>query len=294
MIYRYIFFLFIIILFGCSHNKEKNAITQKTKDTAKAKNTSKKITHADTVARYTGPDDTVPKVSVPEGAIQIITDNQPVDTINRAYYLESVNLDSGEIEPTEMKLHWKGVFERKDGSAYVKDVRLKFERAESETDEDGKKTGWLVTGDNKDEGFYLSGIDDITDGPFKLVKLNKTTLYPGEMAEFNYNGVAYTFYAKGFKKDGDIYNYRLYLLANVKGHYFNQLLASEDHFGDEMHWEEDATISIAFVGDIDGDKIPDVVIERGAEFEGDSQLFLSKAAGDNAILKHITGFGQSD
>jgi len=294
MINKYVFFLFIVTLLGCGNKQRKKPITNKINTTTTSTTTLRKTTPSDTVARYTGPDDTLPKVIVPEDARQVITDNEPVDTVNRAYYLENVNLDSGEIEPKEMKLHWKGVFTRKDGSAYVKDVRLKFERAESETDEDGKKTGWLVAGDDKNEGFYLSGVNDLIDGPFQCVKLSKTTLYPGEKEEFNYNGVNYTFYAKGFKKNGDIYNYRLYLLANVKGHCFNQLLASEEHFGDEMHWEEDATISIAFIGDIDGDKIPDVVIERGAEFEGDSQLFLSKAAGNNAILKHITGFGQSD
>lgn len=282
------------MLLGCNRNKETSKTVKKNNVIIKAKTISKKAASPDTVARYTGPDDTVPKVVVPEDVIQVVTYNQTVDTINQSYYLEETNLNKDDIEPKEMKLRWKGVFTRKDGTAYIKDVQLRFERAQSETDEDGQKTGWLVKSDIKDEGFFLSGVDDLTDGPVQQVKLTKTMLYPGEKQEFNYNGVDYTFYAKGFKKDGDIYNYKLFLLANVKGHYFNQLLASEDHFGDEMHWEADATISIEFVGDIDGDKIPDVVIGRAAEFEGDSQLFLSKPAGDNAILKHVTGFGQSD
>jgi len=294
MMHRSIPFLYIVMLLGCNRNKETSKTVKKNNVIIKAKTISKKAASPDTVARYTGPDDTVPKVVVPEDVIQVVTYNQTVDTINQSYYLEETNLNKDDIEPKEMKLRWKGVFTRKDGTAYIKDVQLRFERAQSETDEDGQKTGWLVKSDIKDEGFFLSGVDDLTDGPVQQVKLTKTMLYPGEKQEFNYNGVDYTFYAKGFKKDGDIYNYKLFLLANVKGHYFNQLLASEDHFGDEMHWEADATISIEFVGDIDGDKIPDVVIGRAAEFEGDSQLFLSKPAGDNAILKHVTGFGQSD
>lgn len=288
-----ILLILIAAIFGCTHHKaNKNAVTQHLR--TKTETLSKKTISSDTLVRYTGPDDTVPKVVIPDGTIQVATHNQPVDTINKSYLLEAVLLNKDEIEPVEMKLPWKGLFFRKDRTAYIKNTRLAFEPAQSETDEEGQKTGWQVKCDNKDDGYFLSGINDLAEGPVQRVTLIQTTLYPGEKQEFTYNGVSYTIYARGFKKDGDIYNYKLFLLANIKGHYFNQLLASEEHFGDQMHWEADAIISINFVGDIDGDRIPDLIISRSAEFSGDSYLLLSKSAGDNAILKDITSFGTSD
>src|ERR1700756_5656813 len=88
MMSRYILCAFILLAFGCKSNKITRNIAKS--DTAKhAKSTNKKV-YPDTIARYTGPDDTVPKVVIPEKVLQIALNIQPIDT-NRNFLLSGLS-----------------------------------------------------------------------------------------------------------------------------------------------------------------------------------------------------------
>ncbi|TFF36303.1 hypothetical protein [Mucilaginibacter psychrotolerans] len=84
-------------------------------------------------------------------------------------------------------------------------------------------------------------------------------------------------------------------MAKVKGNNINQLIRS---LGNDvaLHHGNDAVdnIFIDFIGDIDGDKIPDIIISDAGYAFGSTSLYLSKPAGDGAILKRAADFGQSN
>jgi hypothetical protein len=237
--------------------------------------------------------DTVPKVTIPAGTIQIITEGKP-DSTEKIYLLEACDANVDEVQPFEPKLSWQGLFCTKD-TAYIKNTKLKFSREQSEIDEDGKVTGWRITSDNKDLGYFISGAG-LIEGPINEVKITKKSIVPGEKEVFNYNNIIYTIYATGYydAKNEDFSNYKLFLMANVKGHIFNQLLMSTPNLGDQMAIEGDEQIQISFIGDIDGDNIPDFILNRYGEFHGFIYLYLSKSAGDKAVLKDVAMFGNTD
>jgi hypothetical protein len=74
-------------------------------------------------------------------------------------------------------------------------------------------------------------------------------------------------------------NYRLFIKATINGTERNQMLVSSRAF-------DDAMIEILFAGDIDGDNIPDLIINTSYHYNAIvPTLYLSKPAGDKEILK---------
>jgi len=242
------------------------------------------------------PDDTIPEVIIPAGTIQVLT-NHPghfkngIKTLGCGSYNQQTF-----VGPKSAKLQWKGLFESKT-RFYISDTKLRLKREHSELDEDkNQKTGWLVNCDNKDTNIILiNAAKYVVNGPVKKALVSTTLYYAGQKLEFKYYGVKYTLYTTGFKRNGRIFNYKLFLLAKVKGHYFNQLLASlppDVRFGDggDMSTE----VEIEFAGDVDGDKIPDFIISESGYSAGFSYLYLSRAAGKKAILREVSFYGDTD
>jgi hypothetical protein len=241
------------------------------------------------------PTDTVPKIVIPAGTIQVSEGQIDTTSTIKILYVSDYNEQDG-INPKDAKLDWKGLF-YKGADFYLKSTKIKLTPEHSEMDDkESQQTGWRLTCDNKDDNIILiHGAGSIADGrvikAFNFAKLP----YAGQKFEFNYYGTTYTLYTTGYKKDGFVYNYKLFLMANVKGHYFNQLLISlppDITFGGEGEMSE--LVEIEFAGDLDGDKIPDFIITGSGFPYANTYLYLSKPAGDKAILKLVSYFGSSD
>jgi hypothetical protein len=246
------------------------------------------------------PDDTVPKVVIPAGTIQVGYEQAGYEETNKLnkiniLWCSDYNQQDG-VGPKDAKLNWKGLFHRNE-NFYIRSTKLKFIKEHSEMDEEeSQKTGWRLECDNKDNNIILiHGAAGLINGPVKKALLSTKLYYAGQKLTFNYYGNRYTLYTTGTKRNGKIYNYKLFLLAKVKGHYYNQLLHSLDadialDDGGEMA----ETVEIEFAGDIDGDNIPDFIIDASGFPYGYTHLFLSKPAGSKAILKLVSAFGTSD
>ncbi len=288
-----IYFTGILSLLSCHHTIEKKLMASNVKLAVKLhKPEVKKV--RDTLVI---PEDTVPDIIVPDNTVQVGEDK--VDTTSKIKLLSdgSSYTAQDDVNSKDAKLHWKGIFYNK-GNYYIKPTKIRLTKEHSELDDDDKsdqKTGWRVKCTEKDSCLQLiSGVDNLIAGPIKQVK-PIDFYYAGQKQEFDYQGIKYTLYTTGSKRGAYIYNFKIYLMANVKGHYINQLIRSLGnevalhHGGDEVD-----TIFIDFIGDIDGDKIPDIIISDGGYAFGSTSIYLSTPAGNNAIVRLVGYFSQSD
>jgi hypothetical protein len=238
-------------------------------------------------------EDTIPQITIPEGTIQVAY--KDVETTSKINILQVADYKKQDIDPKVAKSNWAGLFYDKINNFYINPTKLQFKTKHSEFDEE-KKAGWHITCNVKDENIILiTGATDLVNGPVKKALLSTPLNHAGQKLEFIYNGVSYTLYTTGYKKHGKIYNCKLFLLAKVKGHYFNQILYSLDpdialNGGGDMS----ESLEIEFAGDLDGDKIPDFIIATSGYSYGNTYLYLSGPAGNKAILKQVAFLGISD
>ncbi|MDB5157916.1 MAG: hypothetical protein JWR50_2623 [Mucilaginibacter sp.] len=266
------------ILFSCKQKPtEKKAIIKKS-------DTLKSVLNNVILSKFTSSEDTIPKITIPMGTIQVTT-NDIIDSSLKVSILAPGEYNSEEAIQVTNRRNWKGVF-KINGQYYIKKTGIQILKIRSQTDKDDEKTGLIVKTINKDSCEILMSGADVKEGPVRTVLL-KSQLFPGQKQEFNYNGVMYTFYATGFKKDRQISNYKLFLMANVKGHNFNQLLFTILDYGDYTERESEENLTLEFAGDMDGDGIPDFIIIPSTQFWSDATLYLSKQAGNKAIVKPV-------
>jgi len=273
-------FVASLFLLSCQH------ATKKTLAVTKPDNIKHSINVQSVTDTLTIPEDTIPKIVIPDGTIQV--GQNPLDTTNKVKILDAGNIDYNEdIDPKEAKLNWQGLFYNK-GNFYVKPTRIKIISQHSQKyDEANQKTGWQVKCDVKDSCFILiNGVDNLIKGIIKRFPWSGDFYYAGQKKKFNYDGVTYTLYTTGAKRDGKACNLKLFLMANVKGHNFNQQIES---LGECMA-DDPTSINIGFIGDIDGDKIPDFITNVDGYGGGETSVYLSKSAGDDAILKLVAVF----
>jgi len=284
-----VYFICAVFLISCNHT-DKKVIAKVDIKSANTKRIANIQRVNDTLAI---PDDTIPKIIIPEGTIQIGEDK--LDTTSKVkiiYNSDVLNNGVNNVDPEYSKLNWKGIFYSKD-NYYIKPTKTKVSKERPSPAEDpSEEPIWILKCEIKDSCFRLiSGVDNLSVGPIKRVKI-ADFYYAGQKQEFNYEGVVYTLYTTGTKKNGNIYNFKLFLMAKVKGHTFNQLLYS---LGNDVALHNGGdnvdTIFISLVGDIDGDKIPDFIIDDGGYAFGSSRFYLSTPAGNNAILK-LVGYSE--
>lgn len=219
--------------------------------------------------------------------IRVATD-YPKDTIYPANILTSGGVfHQDEVDPKSPTYRWKGIF-KSDTGYYVSDTKIKLSKDyDAVMDDEGQKTGWTVATNIKDSCILLiSGTDYLQNRQIQKIKLGKEQILPGENYQFVYNSVTYTLYATGNKKRESpksdafvVSNYKLFLKASVNGQSYNQLLVSISNF-------DDAMTTLLFVGDIDGDNIPDMIIDTTNHYDAEvPTLYLSKRAKSGTLLK---------
>lgn len=191
-----------------------------------------------------------------------------------------------EVGKEDRNRSWYGIFQNSNGY-YIDTTRIVTKRVQDPVDEDGTLNGWDVKTTNSDTSLLLfAGVNGIDKHQIKPVSLRKNEILPGESVTYTYNGITYTLYATGNKHKenakSDYYivnNYQLFITATVNGTERTQLLVSSRGFDDEM-------IDILFAGDIDGDNIPDLIINTSYHYNAIvPTLYLSKPAGEKEVLK---------
>jgi hypothetical protein len=193
---------------------------------------------------------------------------------------------SDEVDPKWAKFNWQGIF-KKDDSYYAAKTDVIIRHAYDAIADD--KTGWEIKTSIKDSAILLvSNIDNLTDQKIKRINLSKSQLLPGESEDFICNGKTCTLYALGSKRSespgSDIYSvkdYKLFLKVKKDGVEYNQLMVATND-------ETDTFANILFVGDIDGDGMPDFIVDTTKHENSEVQtLYLSKPSGKKSLLKVI-------
>jgi hypothetical protein len=283
----------VVLLTSCNHSANKTIATT----SVKSANFKNKLNYKKAKDTLAIPEDTIPKITIPDSTIQVGEDK--ADTTCKAKILQDGSYNAQDsVGPKDAKLDWKGICYNK-GNYYIKPLKISFTKEHSEFDDDDKpeqKTGWFLKYSIKDSCLrIIGGVENLIVGPVKKAKLNYF-YYAGQKQEFNYEGVNYTLYSTGSKRNGEICNFKLFLMAKVKGHMYNQLLLSLGNTvalgskgGDSEYY-----VDLEFVGDIDGDKIPDFIIEEGGFPFESTFLYLSRPAGNKSILKLVANFYTSD
>jgi hypothetical protein len=195
-----------------------------------------------------------------------------------------------EIWPNVQNEKWFGIFKDK-GGYYISKTTIEAKRvhdAIADDENSDKKTGWKIKTTIKDTSFLLiSGLNYLDNHRIEEVTFGKYII-PGDSLKIEYKGNSYNFYATGMKlnqsKDFDIYNiynYKIFLKAKINGTEKTQLLVASPR-------NNDALASILFIGDIDGDKILDIVIDTANHYNADKPtLYLSKPIEGDEILKMV-------
>jgi hypothetical protein len=135
--------------------------------------------------------------------------------------------------------------------------------------------------------FLFSGLGEYyNSGPIKDANNGETIeMTPGRRFDFLYGEVGYTFEAEGETDktdEGHIKNYTLSF--GITDEQRRQTLVAHDR-------TEDAVAKILFIGDIDGDDVPDVILDATHHYEFKRiQLFLSGTKQKEELLHFETEY----
>lgn len=214
----------------------------------------------------------------------------PIDSIFTTKVLTIGTFHDEEVWDGAEKIDWYGLFEGKD-FAYIDKVRIKtnkvYDPIRDETEND--KTGWDIETFNEDPAILLIEKQSyLAPRSIQRAILTKDQIFPGDTIRINYLGINYEIFATGGKEKVqndpewyDVWNYKLYLKAIVSGQQRQSLLVARPNFDDQM-------INLIFAGDIDGDRILDLIIDTSRHYNVSSPtIYLSKPANRGEIVKPI-------
>lgn len=218
----------------------------------------------------------------------------PDDTNFMAKILTTGIFHEDEVWAGADKLKWFGLFYNQS-NVYLAETKITASRVHDEIVDDFEddKTGWEIKTMNQDTAYMLiADLDFLKNRKIEPLDLPKYQLYPGDSLQFNYLGVEYCLYAAGNKRKHDedgvwyeVWNYRLYLAAKIKGQWKRDLLVACPSF-------DDAMIDLIFAGDIDGDGFLDLIIDTSNHYNGmNPTLFLSKPAEKGHLIKAVGEHG---
>ncbi len=214
----------------------------------------------------------------------------PVDSTLSTKILPVGTFHHDEVWDNAAQLKWFGLFKRGE-RYYLEKTKIRTKRVHDmivDEDED-EKTGWEVTSNNKDSCIMLvEALPYLKNRKVQAVKLDTTSIYPGDTLSFRYLDVDYTLFATGNKKkeredqEGfEIWNYNLYLTATIDGRFRQSLLAANPGYNSYP-------VQLIFAGDIDGDNVLDLIIDTYTKENADTPtLYLSKPADEGEIVKPV-------
>jgi hypothetical protein len=214
----------------------------------------------------------------------------PIDSSFSTKVLTVGTFHDDEVWEGADKQKWFGLFHNKNGF-YISETKLTIKRVFDEIvdENENERTGWEIQTVNKDTSIILmGGLNTLTSHIIQQAILPKEQVFPGDTLRINYLGIDYKIYATGSKKKVqddpewfDVWNYKLYLEATIKGQLHTSLLIAQPNFDDEM-------INIMFAGDIDGDGVLDLIIDTSSDYNATSPtIYFSSPATNGEVVKPI-------
>lgn len=155
-------------------------------------------------------------------------------------------------------------------------------------DDTSQKTGWEVRTDIVDTAIiHLSGIANIQEGIINDVQLPVEFVKVGDTTTFNFEGISYKLYASGLNRNNNVddfmnvVNYKMYLETTIDSKRIAQVIFAASKF-------DDAFPSIIFIGDIDKDGKPDILLNAVWHYnEFVPALYLSGERQEGQILQLV-------
>lgn len=246
-------------------------------------NTENKIVSVDTLTA---------KTVTESGSIIYDYSSFPLDSTFTTKVLTVGTFHGDEVWENASQLKWFGLFNGQNGY-YLKQTKIKTISVNDPVldENETEKTGWEVQAVNKDTCLILiEPLPFFEDKSIQGVRLTKNYIYPSDTVSFKYLGVDYKIFATGGKKKAqddpewfDVWNYKLYVTATIKGQTRKSLLVAQPNFDDQM-------INLIFAGDIDGDGILDLIIDTSRHYNATSPtIYLSRPADSREVVKPIGG-----
>lgn len=214
------------------------------------------------------------------------TDGSYTEVSYPSFILMPYQYHGEEVTAAMKKADWYSLH-KKDNNYFLEPAKLKFENVfDGIVDNDTNiRTGIKVTGQNDDD-IFIANAGTLKTGALNSVSLDTNIVLPGKSFYFDYGDAHYRLYASGYRyKEGDeghfsVRNYTMYLEKQEKGVTTKQPIAAIPNM-----YEFDTVPVILFVGDLDGDNEPDMVLNTVMYNSSSLVLYLSGNAEQGQLLK---------
>jgi len=186
--------------------------------------------------------------------------------------------------------NWTGIFKQNQNYTVEKTAVNISKAHDTIVDCTGKNTGKKISAANPKDCFLLMNNIAVTERNIDVITTNTIVIHPEKPYEFQFNNIDYILSAvsksyDALNQDETHFNtkgYELYLEKKENGVTKKQLLLFEKNFDDQM-------TKILFIGDIDGDTIPDLLINTSNHYNSSvPTIYLSKDADTGKILKIVS------
>lgn len=213
----------------------------------------------------------------------------PLESKHIGQILTPTIYHNDEIDNSMFHNDWVGLY-RNDAGFYTKKTDLTIEPTyDPIVDSEGQKTGWEIRINEKksDSCYFLISNVNIKLGQVNSVKINKKTVPPNQPLNFTFNDKKYEIFstARVFQTDKNTEEYfsaegyRMYLLNKTENK--KTLISAQENF-------DDSNIEILFIGDLDGDDLPDLIIDNSRHYNAFSPtLYLSSYKNNDELLKIV-------
>jgi hypothetical protein len=190
-----------------------------------------------------------------------------------------------EVWENAEETQWYGLFNEGD-IYYLAKTDIKCRKANDPVlDAENERTGWDISVIHDDTCMILiESLPYLSEKSIEPVKGLKEYIYPYDTVTFSYLGIRYKLFATGGKKQAEgsdwftVWNYKLYLAAEINGIERTTLLVQQPAF-------EDAMTTLMFAGDIDGDNILDLILDTSHHYNMMlPTVYLSKPAEKGRIV----------
>jgi len=209
----------------------------------------------------------------------------PEIDLNKEYkadILRPGNIES--IDGIDLQSEWWGLFNKGEGEWRLEKTIVKATPAHNPMiDQEGEASTFDISVSNENPCLLLwSDIDFLFEHDIEEIEIESKKLMPEETVAFTYYSVQYELFAYGEEGEyGNIENYTLSITRNDGGYNSAQSIASHDFFDDTM-------VEILFIGDIDGDDIPDLIIDDSHKYSYSKPvLFLSRLGNEAKIFVKV-------
>lgn len=215
-----------------------------------------------------------------------LAQNEPEIVPPKSFLILTPGTFHNEDLPVLDSSNWTGLF-IKDGKAQIEDIDLIVSAVHDPIlDHNDEKTAKKIDSSPQDAQFIINGL---SKGSVIIIDQNVGSIFPAQDYSFEYYGRAFNIKAtaKNIGENGDFSNlldYQLLLTAVVNAEERTQVLAATYQF-------DDAEMSILFIGDLDRDGWPDLIVNTSPKYSySQIMLFLSSEAEGKDLVKPVATF----